>query len=127
MKVEDDGQDVCTTFNGYRTDSMSTATTLVTSYSFCRTPAVIDAVQEAPTSALQAWYAQGAGLMVSATPGALVTVRVTDAHGRLLKEARTMAALEQALLALNDLPPGLFTAEVIQGGQRIALRFIRMD
>jgi len=127
VKVDDDGEEICITFNGYRTDSMSAATTLMNSYTFCRTPAVIDAVPEAPTSALQAWYAQGAGLMVRAMPGSPVMVAVTDAQGRLVREMRSMATREQALLALDDLPQGLYTADVIQDGQRFALRFIRTD
>ena len=127
VRVQDDGQEICITFNGYRTDSMSTATTLMNSYTFCRTPAVIDVVPEAPTSALQAWYAQGAGLMVRAIPGSPVTVTVNDSQGRLVKEVRSMATPEKALLALDELPPGLYTAGLVQGDQRNALRFVRTE
>jgi len=85
VEVDDDGEQVCITFNGFRTDSMSSTAALLNSYTFCRTPALPDAIPEAPASALEAWYAQGAGLMVRASSGAPIEVRVSDAQGRLVR------------------------------------------
>lgn len=41
--VEDDGPDVCITFNGWRTDSMSANVSLINNYTFCRTPTLVGA------------------------------------------------------------------------------------
>lgn len=127
VKVEDDGEQVCITLNGLRTDSMSTSVQFLNSYTFCRAPSIQDAIPEAATSALEAWYAQGAGLLVRSAPGAPITVRVNDAQGRLLKELRALASPESTLIALNELPPGLYTALLTQGDRRVALRFVRTD
>lgn len=125
--VNDDGQDVCITLNGYRTDSMSSVVSVVNTYSFCRTPSTPDAVTEASSSALEAWYAQGAGLLVRGPASVPIAIRVSDAQGRLIKEARATVSPESTLIALNELPPGLYTATLVQGERRIALRFVRTD
>ncbi|HRH37346.1 MAG TPA: alkaline phosphatase D family protein [Flavobacteriales bacterium] len=39
--VDDDGEQVCITLNGWRTDSMSANVTLMNSYTFCRTPPMV--------------------------------------------------------------------------------------
>jgi hypothetical protein len=61
VRVEDDGVKVCITLEGWRTDSMSSDVSLVTSYTFCRAPGAPDSIPLYATgaNATAFWNANG--------------------------------------------------------------------
>lgn len=121
VRVEDDGGDVCITFNGWRTDSMSAAISLVNTYTFCRQlPAV--GMPGAEPSAGRAWW-QGATVHIILPNGARAEeVEVLDALGRA--HCRTAVASADGIFNVTcpDRPTGALLVRVRCGPRIITLK-----
>ncbi|MBK9146770.1 MAG: alkaline phosphatase D family protein [Flavobacteriales bacterium] len=124
--VDDDGFDLCVTFNGWQTDGQGAGCGLVNSYTFCRTPGQILVGAPQPTNAgLISWYAEDTGLMVQVPERAVdLEVEVRDAIGRLLLHERRAARHGLMSLPMPHLSQGLHTASIRCGDQRSSLRFM---
>lgn len=127
VKVQDDGQDVCITFNGYRTDSMSASITLIDQYTFCRTlgPVGIStptagnstgakAVMEGSTMVLDWPFVDGPG-----------SVGVHDALGRSLVNVDVRWGQGRLRLALPQVADGLLIVRMSAGPKRATLRLLK--
>ncbi|MBK7554465.1 MAG: alkaline phosphatase D family protein [Flavobacteriales bacterium] len=121
--VDDDGTDVCVTFNGWRTDSMDTALTLINSYTFCRAPQNVDTFGTKPlAAAFDAWYADGALIIHGVPTGPQVDARIIDATGREVLAISTRSADEP--IPISDLRAGTYVAIVRQEDKRAIVRFV---
>ncbi|MBK8498652.1 MAG: hypothetical protein IPL52_07505 [Flavobacteriales bacterium] len=124
VRVEDDGDDICITFSGWRTDSMSTTASLVDTYSFCRTPehvGVPEALAHQPAYATLT----AAGLEFlwpdASGPG---SVQLFDAAGRALLSERTSWTAGHARIPRTGLPPGLLIVRLSTIGQACMVRIM---
>lgn len=123
--VDDDGEYVCITFNGWRTDSMSTDVSLVNTYSFCRQPQQEDVVPEVTLSdELGAWYdSVGSLVLTGPTGSAFAELLLVDATGRVLVERAVAISDTRTLLPLGRTAPGVYTARISIPGRTRIVRF----
>ena len=121
MRVEEYSGEVCNTFNGWRTDSMCAAISLVNTYTFCRQlPAV--GMPGAEPSAGRAWW-QGATVHIILPNGARAEeVEVLDALGRA--HCRTAVASADGIFNVTcpDRPTGALLVRVRCGPRIITLK-----
>ncbi len=124
--VEDNGFEVCITFNGWQTDGVGAECGLVNSYTFCRTPGQILVGSPQPSSGdFFSWYAGEEGLMVRVPDRATaVETEVRDATGRLVLSERRAADHGTMHQPLPLLSAGLYTASIRCGSERSVLRFV---
>jgi len=106
VHVEDDGTQVCITFRGWRTDSLSFVTTLVDSFTFCRTPADLSGIAEARTDdpAPCTWWTLPE--LAVYLPGASGEgqAELVDAAGRLLRTLSINWNEGVAVLRIGEAP-----------------------
>jgi hypothetical protein len=114
VTVEDDGLDVCITFDGWRTGAMDPAITLMNSYTFCRRPLVEDNVEEVPwRGGLSAWY-DGAGSIVveGIAPSGSTRLFVVDAMGRVVVQRDLVSGDGRSLIAMGPVATGVYTVRL---------------
>lgn len=124
--VADDGAEVCITFNGWRTDSMSHEVSLVNTYTFCRTPGAIlvSVPAEASADLPFTWYAPDQGLVIERAISHLpLLVQVVDARGSVVVQEWHRPQGLRTTVPLAPLPTGIYTAVVHQGSTRSVQRF----
>jgi hypothetical protein len=119
--VTDDGADVCITFNGWRTDSMSANVSLINTYTFCRTPGIgIDPFGGDPAargvvhdSVLELIWPDRTG------PG---EVELMDVAGRMLIERPVLWNSGRAWIPLPPMAQEVVMSRVANGGESVTLR-----
>jgi hypothetical protein len=112
---------VCITFNGWRTDSMSAAISLVNTFTFCRQLPDVG-MPEADRTAARAWW-EGAAIHIALPDGTLAEeVEVLDALGR--SHGRTSVVNTAGILSLTcpGRPIGLLLIRVRCGPRIITLK-----
>lgn len=127
VKVEDDGVDVCITFSGYRTDSMSADITLIDQYTFCRTPATVGiSGPGAPSPSGATAAMEGSTVLVdwpiAHGPG---SVEVHDALGRLLVNEVVRWGQGRLRVPIPQTADGLFIVSMISGSKRTTMRLLK--
>lgn len=120
--VEDDGSDVCITFNGWRTDSMAAAISLMNTFTFCRQPTVA-AMPALEVPLLRGWFADGALLIAGAGVSPL-TIRVFDMLGRSVERSTIEVPQPSLRHQLPDLRSGAYVALIGQGAMSFRLGFV---
>lgn len=120
--VNDDGTDVCITFNGWRTLGDTTATELINTYSFCRRPPATPArVSALDGQSAHMWYAAGSLWRGSDGPAAPAVLQVMDAAGRTIVRRKLEAGT--GAVPLHHLPAGCYVATLSTAGDREFVRF----
>jgi PhoD-like phosphatase len=125
--VADNGEEVCITFNGWRTDGVGSAVSLVNTYTFCRTPgALLVSVDQPTTTDLPfLWHMPGEGLVIErAAAHEPLLVQVVDARGAVLLQEWHRGQGLRTTVPLPSLPAGIYTAVVQQGSVRGVHRFV---
>lgn len=128
--VEDDGEEVCITFNGWRTDSMSASASVVNSYTFCRTPPVPPSSVEDNIigGETRAWFVQGEGLIVQDAPlGQALAVQLHDMRGAIVFATDRPSGGRRTSIPLPALGRGLYIARVILGNEHVVHRFVALE
>lgn len=123
--VDDDGEEMCITFNGWRTDSMSAAVSLLNTYTFCRQPQPYHAVDEPPRpEGLRLWYDGWQGLVLEGLdPIEPLDLRVIDVAGRVLVQRADTPSDDQDHVLLGHLSSGSYLAIARNGGKAVSTRF----
>ncbi len=106
VQVDDDGTQVCITFKGWRTDSMSTAITPVDSFTFCRTPVDLSSIAETRThdpSPCTWWTAPEVAVYLPEASGE-GQADLVDASGRLVRTLSITWREGVAVLRLGAAP-----------------------
>ncbi len=121
--VNDDGADVCITFNGWRTDSMSATISLMNTYTFCRTP-VIHQVAQVPTEDLRVWYSLEGELHIDGpSTSDQFDMRVLDVSGREVAYGRSTEPGLTRSVKLPELSSGIYMAELAFSDHRTVVKF----
>ncbi len=120
--VEDDGLDVCITFNGWRTDSMAAAISLMNTFTFCRQPTVT-ATPALEVTTLRGWFADGA-ILVAGAGASPLTMEVFDMLGRSVEHSSTQVSQTSLRHQLRALRSGAYVATIEQGGTPFRFRFV---
>lgn len=125
VRVEDDGSNVCITFEGWRTDSMSANASIIISYTFCRVPGAPDGVIHYPTGtdATAAWEPNGDLLFTMRDARGEGRVEVFDAVGSRVLERGLIWEDGHATAHARSLRAGVYTARLWVGAVDAAARF----
>lgn len=123
--VQDDGEEVCITFNGWRTDSMSAAISLLNTYTFCRQPQPYHTVDEPPRpEELRLWYDGSQDLVIEGLdPAEPLDLRVIDVAGRVLIQRGDTPGDDQEHVLLGHLSSGSYLAIARNGDNEVSTRF----
>jgi len=124
--VDDDGEQVCITFNGWRTDSMSAAISLVNSFSFDRLPGSYSSANTADFDRAQATAIMDVHGLQLRWPGAAGpgTIRLYDNVGHLLYEQRVVWLDGRAELPMTDLARGPIIVRMTHADGATTVRII---
>ena len=120
--VEDDGLDVCITFTGWRTDSMSADLSLVNSYTFCRTPTIVSISALEHGSVARGIVRDGVLELSWPTCAGTGEVELLDMTGRMLTKRTVQWSNGQARMPLPALAQEVVIAHAAAGGQSTTLR-----
>lgn len=126
VRVDDDGDQIRITFEGWRTDSMSANASLIVSYTFCRHPGRPDSVAVHPTGleATATWDGSGhiaLAMRDARGPGSMV---VFDAAGSRVIDRSIAWDDGRALAPCGDLPSGVYNAHLWAGAVDGVARFV---
>ncbi len=121
--VNDDGDEICITFQGWRTDSLSPAISLVNSYTFCRTPSV-GIVETGSRTA--PFLRSSSGILYCNWPHAhgTGTLELFDVTGRALLHAPIQWQDGQTRMAVPDPAQGMLLVRVTTGDQSFISRLV---
>ena len=123
--VDDDGDQVCITMKGWRTDSLSTNVSLINSYVFCRTLPDPDAgVDEVRNGNLLAWYNGGQLFVEQPFNNGSMTVTVFDALGRSVLRTEQRSTDGRHTVPLHALGAGVHAAMITSGSSATLIRFV---
>ncbi|MBK8338583.1 MAG: alkaline phosphatase D family protein [Flavobacteriales bacterium] len=114
--VDDDGTQVCITFKGWRTDSMSVNTNLINSYSFCRTPVDLASIAQGRATDVDPCTLWTTEAVLASLPGAAGEGEVVlcDASGRILSTHATTWYEGLSMVQLGEPPsPGCYFLRLI--------------
>ena len=120
--VDDDGEQVCITFKGWRTDSMSANVTLINSYTFCRTPPMVG-ISELENGSTASSFVRDGMLELRwpdrTGPG---EVELLDMTGRTLTKRSVQWSNGQTRLALPSVAQEIVIARITAIGHYATLR-----
>ncbi len=120
--VNDDGTDVCITFNGWRTLGDTSGTELINTYTFCRRPPLspvrVSTLDHAPA---RTWYAAGSLWRSEAENATPMHLQVVDAIGRDLIQLTLEPGTTD--VPLHRLPAGCYVATLSGEGTLEVVRF----
>lgn len=104
--VDDDGTQVCITFKGWRTDSMSVNTSLVDSFTFCRTPVDLMSVAEQQGTGVAPCTLWTSTAVLASLPNASGEGEVVliDASGRIVRTLATTWNEGLSMVQLGEAP-----------------------
>jgi alkaline phosphatase D len=121
--VNDDGEEICVTLQGFRTDSMGSALTLIDHYTFCRTPLMAGPHPPGPDPHVPPSFVWlGTELDVrwegAQGPG---SVEAIDAAGRSLGTFAVVWNAGAAVVKATAPPTGTYVLRLACGAQRMAV------
>ncbi len=122
VTVDDDGEQICITFQGWRTDSMSANIGLINSYTFCRTPSLASIPDQAASTDLVAYARNGVLELRWAFAQGPGTVDVFDVTGRVLISQPMTWQRGTTRIDLPDAAAGVALIRVSAGERKSSCR-----
>ncbi len=120
--VNDDGNEVCITFNGWRTDSMGANVSLINSYTFCRTPALVGVTEQERNATARGFVHDGALELRWSDCTGPGEVELLDLTGRPLTKRYVQWSNGQARITLPFVAQEIVVAHIAASGRSTTLR-----